>query len=745
MRLFKILIIKGENNMNKSFRKKINLTIVGVLIMILISMPGTEHNLKAATDQTRLSLDGGEVLSCPENLVKMTPSRTVMQIINNTFYKWNEYELDNGYCLEIIKPYYKHLTAYEAVDLLMESRSWEKETEILNTDAVSQTGTSLETILPIESDTITSSDIILENNDELSTTGIQLTQISYEDLPFLSTDDYHMLSSIYSSEDSLSNELLIKEQTTSLTPLLEAELDVIYESESNDGKWLADNITTDYNSHPACYIYGSITNNASDFDYYRIEPNGMGFLDLAGLWVGDLYQSGDENGLEITLLTYTGDLVATTELYGSGSTTYQALYEYIENRSHFLIVKASEEYGDKFVNQVYGLIMDFAKQPSDPIEVYNASYYNGYNIGYLTAEFPNGNTYRGTGVMISPTTALTAGHLVYNADFGGYATIVNFAPGQVENAYNEIIRPFEVQQAHFVEISSDFIDNNNVSNDIAAIHFRRPFETIDTFMPIVIDYNSPSTYVTAWGYPSVVDGESSMALWKAGGHLDPDTTADILCYNVYADGGSVGSPIIYSVNDYPAIHTLMGILTFGNAYYRGGPRFTSSNQHLIEEWMTWEGLKGEVKGYAYLENAPENLMLDIQISITNGTETLFTETDNDGYFSINGLYNEPYELSFSKSGYLTRKIKDIIINDEVIVIATEENPITLWGGDFDGVTGIDTGDLAYMISRLGYFWPEPMYDGRANFDRETGIDTGDLAILIKNLGATTDDYPDWIW
>ncbi len=66
------------------------------------------------------------IRDCPEDLDQYESSRTVSQIINNTFYKWKEFELDdNGeFCIVMEKPEYRHLTADEAKELLEKSGKW---------------------------------------------------------------------------------------------------------------------------------------------------------------------------------------------------------------------------------------------------------------------------------------------------------------------------------------------------------------------------------------------------------------------------------------------------------------------------------------------------------------------------------------------------------------------------------------------------------------------------------------------
>ncbi len=70
------------------------------------------------------------IRDCPEDLDESGPSRTVSQMINNTFYRWKEFELDDSdeFCIVMEKPEHRHLTADEAKELLEKSGKWVERT-----------------------------------------------------------------------------------------------------------------------------------------------------------------------------------------------------------------------------------------------------------------------------------------------------------------------------------------------------------------------------------------------------------------------------------------------------------------------------------------------------------------------------------------------------------------------------------------------------------------------------------------
>lgn len=65
------------------------------------------------------------IVECPAGLDESQPSRTVLQYIENTFYKWHEYDLGKaGFCIVMERPKRQQLTSGEAQVLLSASRLW---------------------------------------------------------------------------------------------------------------------------------------------------------------------------------------------------------------------------------------------------------------------------------------------------------------------------------------------------------------------------------------------------------------------------------------------------------------------------------------------------------------------------------------------------------------------------------------------------------------------------------------------
>lgn len=95
----------------------------------VVEVPWSE--LPARVEGKLVPLDQLPVADCPDDIGDREPSRMVMQVIENTFYKWYEYDLEGEgdtaiYCIVMEKPLSINMTKEEAQVLLSASRLWEE-------------------------------------------------------------------------------------------------------------------------------------------------------------------------------------------------------------------------------------------------------------------------------------------------------------------------------------------------------------------------------------------------------------------------------------------------------------------------------------------------------------------------------------------------------------------------------------------------------------------------------------------
>jgi len=120
----------------------------------------------------------------------------------------------------------------------------------------------------------------------------------------------------------------------------------------------------------------------------------------------------------------------------------------------------------------------------------------------------------------------------------------------------------------------------------------------------------------------------------------------------------------------------------------------------------------------------------------------FTYTDSEGYFQLTNVpysYNG-YTLRISKSMFLTREIRDVNLERDVL-IGSVTTPITMWAGDLNMDGALTVQDIMLISKSINFASKDLGYNSLMDLNFDSAINLEDVMIVAKNFGKTVSDYP----
>lgn len=190
----------------------------------------------------------------------------------------------------------------------------------------------------------------------------------------------------------------------------------------------------------------------------------------------------------------------------------------------------------------------------------------------IRATFSDGRVSFGTGSLIGKNDVLTATHVVYRPDYGGYANSIMVYPGAVFNGSRGVLEssPFgSYVSGEVIGFPNEvFLDGNHntnslseVSSDLAIIGLRQAIGFRTGWFGLSTG-NNTLNQTTAIGYPSDASGmvagnvlsHSSNGRWIAAYSYDE---------SVLMGAGSSGGPLYLFENNLPSI---LGVKSSGNEF-----------------------------------------------------------------------------------------------------------------------------------------------------------------------------------
>jgi TPR repeat protein len=212
---------------------------------------------------------------------------------------------------------------------------------------------------------------------------------------------------------------------------------------------------------------------------------------------------------------------------------------------------------------------------------------------YFTAQFPRSlkNTSDiGSGTFIEKEVILTAAHVVYSHDKGGYYTTLRCIA-----APNEAAAPFGIASIENVKVSPKYIQKGDdyKQYDYALVFLKSGVGEKTGYMGLASlnDGSYGKLQVTIAGYPAdKIQDIASPSMWGMTGDL-MTITPDELRHNIDTYGGQSGSGMwFHREKDGKSDYYIVGVHAYGTetgqpGAYNHGPRLTRAKAQEIQSWI----------------------------------------------------------------------------------------------------------------------------------------------------------------
>jgi V8-like Glu-specific endopeptidase len=185
-------------------------------------------------------------------------------------------------------------------------------------------------------------------------------------------------------------------------------------------------------------------------------------------------------------------------------------------------------------------------------------------IVQLQATFPNHKTFDSTGVMVDPTHVLTAGHVLYHHEDGGYASQIIATPDlyATSQPFGTARMVTERTEPAFIQFETQHLGRTAPGDeDIGLVTLDRPIGQRTAWLNYGFDNNNAdfvkgTVYYTA-GYPAThgYDGRHMHYSFGAVAGLSTDGTAlEYYQPSITTYGGQSGSPVWRYVGGVPVVY-----------------------------------------------------------------------------------------------------------------------------------------------------------------------------------------------
>jgi glutamyl endopeptidase len=201
--------------------------------------------------------------------------------------------------------------------------------------------------------------------------------------------------------------------------------------------------------------------------------------------------------------------------------------------------------------------------------------------GHMIMRFPNGQVFIGSGTLVDEHHVLTAGHCVFSAADGGFASEIIFNAGQ-----NDSQLPFDSARAVRVLTVPQYEQNEDPNFDMGMLILDRNVGAANqagfyALRAVESSQQLNMLRVNVSGYPG--DKDDGQQMWT---HADvvKSVSAERFSYDIDTFGGQSGSGV-YTVFDGLG-ETVVGIHTTGSSSGNGATRITPEKLQIIRGWIS---------------------------------------------------------------------------------------------------------------------------------------------------------------
>ncbi|MDQ2088242.1 cohesin domain-containing protein, partial [Herbivorax sp. ANBcel31] len=143
--------------------------------------------------------------------------------------------------------------------------------------------------------------------------------------------------------------------------------------------------------------------------------------------------------------------------------------------------------------------------------------------------------------------------------------------------------------------------------------------------------------------------------------------------------------------------------------------------------------------FSYDSSVASELLAGFRVEV-EGTD-LYSTTDADGYFEINGVPEnaQGHTLTITKQFYVTREITDVVVTDDV-ELSTSSSPTLMWAGDIVPDDALNMDDIMKAVVAFNTVPGDERYDEEADINKDGAVNLEDIMIIVRNFNKTSADY-----